>query len=477
MKLFNDERITEFWISIMDKLSNEEDNINVALEVLIDLCNFFDFEFSFIYHSNHEGILSLDNSFKIETSDTIAPKEINLREKLGDDFFGVLKRSKMVYVRANEKKTELEEKMTEIFNTESILVLPILNESRELIGMIGMGDRRSERRHGELNRQLVYSVLVLIANNVKLLISMKTAEQTESALNKISNNMGVDIYVNDFKTHEILYVNKSRAEPYGGVESMMGKICFEALYDDKKSQCDFCPQSRILDENNEPTKVYSWDYMRPFDASWFRVLSAAFKWDGSRMAHIVSSIDITDHKRIEESISKIANYDNLTGLKSRHKLNVDLGKKIECGESVFLLFFDLNKFKLINDQYGHRIGDELLKIIGSFLANNEMVGEYTYRYGDDEFVILVDSSSKNQAVKVAKAIEKRSRSPWGFEGKELKCSVSIGIAQYPEDSDNALELLRKAEKAMYEAKTNEYGITFYNQGNIKAIDWVTRIFS
>ena len=81
------------------------------------------------------------------------------------------------------------------------------------------------------------------------------------------NNMGVDIYVNSFDSHDMLYANRSMVEPYGGIEHFWGKKCWEALYSDKTGECEFCPKRHLIDENGHPTKVYSWDYQRPFDNS------------------------------------------------------------------------------------------------------------------------------------------------------------------------------------------------------------------
>ncbi len=121
-------------------------------------------------------------------------------------------------------------------------------------------------------------------------------------LESIMNNMGVDIYVNSFDTHEMLYANRSMAEPYGGWEHFEGKKCWQALYTDKTGECEFCPRQNIIDENGNPTKVYSWDYQRPFDKSWFRVFSAAFEWTDGQLAHVITSVDITHQKSIEEQL-------------------------------------------------------------------------------------------------------------------------------------------------------------------------------
>ena len=83
------------------------------------------------------------------------------------------------------------------------------------------------------------------------------------------------------------------------------------------------------DENGEPTKIYSWDYQRPFDGSWFRVFSAAFRWGGRQTAHVVSSADITDNKRNEALVEYLANYDSLTNLPNRRMLVKECERRID----------------------------------------------------------------------------------------------------------------------------------------------------
>ena len=100
----------------------------------------------------------------------------------------------------------------------------------------------------------------------------------------------------------MLYANESMAAPYGGIEHFEGKKCWQALYKDKTGECEFCPKKHLIDENGLPTKVYSWDYQRPFDKCWFRVFSAAFARIDGKMAHVITSVDIDHQKTIEEEL-------------------------------------------------------------------------------------------------------------------------------------------------------------------------------
>ena len=131
------------------------------------------------------------------------------------------------------------------------------------------------------------------------------------------------MYVNSHIIHDMLYANESMAAPYGGIEHFEGKKCWQALYKDKTGECEFCPKKHLIDENGQPTKVYSWDYQRPFDKCWFRVFSAAFAWIDGQIAHVITSVDINHQKTIEEEL-RVAKEkaENLDRLKSAFLANM-----------------------------------------------------------------------------------------------------------------------------------------------------------
>ncbi|MFQ9524141.1 MAG: hypothetical protein ACLR2G_12570 [Phascolarctobacterium faecium] len=106
------------------------------------------------------------------------------------------------------------------------------------------------------------------------------------------DNTGIDIYVETISIPMIFYMPIVLWRPRTAVFRSFGAQVLEVLFPGQNGPCAFCPQQKLIDENGEPTKIYSWDYQRPFDGSWFRVFSAAFRWVDGRLAHVVSSADI-----------------------------------------------------------------------------------------------------------------------------------------------------------------------------------------
>jgi diguanylate cyclase (GGDEF)-like protein len=270
------------------------------------------------------------------------------------------------------------------------------------------------------------------------------------------NKAGMEIYVNDFYTHEILFINESLAAPRGGMEKLLGMPCWKVLYPSRKGECDFCPKNRLLDKKGNPAPAYTWDLQRPSDGAWFRMVSAAIQWIDGRLAHVVSSIDITENKYNEMLVRRLAEVDALTSLPNRGKLLEDLNAVLEKGTRKncrgYLLFMDLDDFKTANDSYGHLAGDALLRQIGHFLLNESAVLGSAYRYGGDEFVILALDKSGKDLNRIRDLLLNRFSGEWHVEDNAIYCGVSVGAVEIPREGTTAEELIYAADMTMYEVK-------------------------
>ncbi len=175
--------------------------------------------------------------------------------------------------------------------------------------------------------------------------------------------------------------------------------------------------------------------------------------------HIGIAIDITDRKRSEERIQFLAHHDVLTELPNRslcvQRLQAALAQAPITGEKVAVLFIDLDRFKAINDTLGHHIGDGLLRSVAGRLMQAVRSRDTVSRLGGDEFVVVMRDVGGREDVQ--QLVERRLipliRQGHPVEGNELNVSCSVGIAIYPEDGGDIDELMRRADAAMYEAKT------------------------
>ena len=146
--------------------------------------------------------------------------------------------------------------------------------------------------------------------------------------------------------------------------------------------------------------------------------------------------------------------DDLTGLQNRSSLQKTLANLIYNKATFHLLFVDFDRFKMINDLYGHASGDLVLKEISKRLLNNPKMGptDFVARWGADEFIVILKNKSYDDVEDFVHSVLTESTTPLQILGKEIVSSISIGSVYCPIDSRNATELLRFAELAADEAK-------------------------
>ena len=182
--------------------------------------------------------------------------------------------------------------------------------------------------------------------------------------------------------------------------------------------------------------------------------------EGNPLHFIFQIQDITDRKRAEEQLLHDAFHDALTGLPNRalfaDHVKMAIKRSQRQGARLFaILFLDLDRFKVVNDSLGHLVGDKLLIDLARRLETCLRPGDTVARLGGDEFTILLeDLSQPGDAVEVAERVQEAVSRPFLIEGYEVFTTASIGIAPNTTDGyNNAEEILRDADTAMYRAKS------------------------
>lgn len=163
-----------------------------------------------------------------------------------------------------------------------------------------------------------------------------------------------------------------------------------------------------------------------------------------------------------ENLRRQAMYDSLTGLGNRSQLHAWIKVALPVKDSASLLLFDLNRFKEINDSFGHQFGDRLLCEIGPRITST--LGErehYLSRLGGDEFALFLPDMDTDASAQLAKLLHQELANSYTIDGLRFQVEASIGVAQYPEHGQDGHELLRCADVAMYAAKhTNRPVVLF-----------------
>lgn len=170
--------------------------------------------------------------------------------------------------------------------------------------------------------------------------------------------------------------------------------------------------------------------------------------------------DITERKKSEELLHRMANYDPLTNIPNRSYfvdlLNKSIARVARSGGKVAVLYMDLNGFKPVNDTKGHAAGDVVLKLFAEKVKTVLRDHDTVARLGGDEFAILADNiETKEDCILIADRINSALQQPFTIDGTDFPISVSIGIAIYPEHAQSLDDLISVADSAMYAAKKNK----------------------
>ena len=191
---------------------------------------------------------------------------------------------------------------------------------------------------------------------------------------------------------------------------------------------------------------------------WEDAYIAPVKQPSGEVTHFVAAkIDITERKAMEEQVRRMAQCDPLTDLPNRRLFSDRLQQALVLAERertrLAVMFLDLDRFKPINDRYGHAMGDLVLKEVATRIQSSLRASDTLARIGGDEFVVLLPHiSSASDVVGVAEKIRQVLNQPFSVDGQVMSLSSSAGIALYPEHGDTEQALVRNADTAMYYAK-------------------------
>ncbi|MDL2355035.1 MAG: EAL domain-containing protein [Pseudomonadota bacterium] len=196
--------------------------------------------------------------------------------------------------------------------------------------------------------------------------------------------------------------------------------------------------------------------------------------ENGRVTHFIGVInDVTALRQRTARLEHEVNHDALTGLANRTLLWERLDEAIFTAKRnkslVATLLMDLNGFKRINDTFGHEAGDEVLTAVARRLLSSVRDSDTVARLSGDEFVlVLVDQPSLRFTLRMVDRLRQRLTRPVIFNNIEIPVSAAIGISVYPHDGDNAFELVRAADVAMYHAKANEQSNANFFSPDMKA---------
>lgn len=217
---------------------------------------------------------------------------------------------------------------------------------------------------------------------------------------------------------------------------------------------------------NLTVKINSWSDQSDCRARYWRITGAPlFDEDGEFKGYRGHAADITEEIHHQREVARQSQFDELTGLANRRRLNERLAGILESsrGRCCALMMLDLDRFKQVNDTMGHPAGDELLQQVGDRLRNLIKDRGEVGRLGGDEFQILLpDLDDRGELSELADRVIQMLSQPYSINGRRAIIGTSLGIAIAPFDGITAAELISSADMALYRAKEDGRGISrFY----------------
>jgi diguanylate cyclase (GGDEF)-like protein/PAS domain S-box-containing protein len=263
------------------------------------------------------------------------------------------------------------------------------------------------------------------------------------------------------------FANKRFAEFFGiPVENLLGKHVREVIGDDAFRDVE-SHYEQVL--QGQPSEYQRLRKLANGRSRYVEIkLMPNVADDGRIMGCYAVTTDITEQKQAEERIQHLAHHDSLTGLPNRLLFNDRLAQSISLARRdsgrFALLYLDLDKFKPVNDTLGHNVGDKLLRDVASRLREQVRESDTVARVGGDEFtVILRDINSRENVAAVAEKIIAALARPFHLElqKQSVHIGASVGITIYPDDAQDHDTLIKLADAAMYNAKTQGSCFRFF----------------
>lgn len=188
--------------------------------------------------------------------------------------------------------------------------------------------------------------------------------------------------------------------------------------------------------------------------------------------YFLFNFSIKIQNKTRDQLKYIANHDTLTGVYNRYSLNEEIKNRMEKKRNFYIFFLDLDNFKYINDNYGHLVGDKLLKEVARRLKARLFKRDYIARNAGDEFIILIDERDEETVRTIAKKILDIFSNNFRIDDIEVFTGVSIGISKYSKNKTTTSELLNQADMALYKAKEHKNSYVIFSKaiyGNTKEI--------
>jgi len=347
-----------------------------------------------------------------------------------------------------------------ILVTYYVITRPILNIGKALHSIIPGTSQRinkpASHQKSEIG-QLTEDVNDLLAKAEQQMLREKVlrseVQVLESRFRMLFENATSGIVLVDSQGDILLY-NESFERFIEKLNLPLKKNYGNYLQDLFIMKKDLHEHIRIAFANNESAAVELELISYQDEKIWVQVVVTLLMTDDFQENYQITLHDISKRKQQISLLDQKANYDGLTNLLNRQAAEQKLNQLTHARIPFALIMMDLNDFKPINDIYGHDAGDELLIHVSSQLLKSLRAADLLSRWGGDEFVIILPNASRKEVINVCAKLSSKLSKPYHLSQHEKSVSVtaSMGVSFYPDNQVELLELIRSADKAMYQVK-------------------------
>lgn len=289
----------------------------------------------------------------------------------------------------------------------------------------------------------------------------KFADESYRSISTVLDSLDALVYVSDMETYELLLANEYGRSIWGDIR---GKTCWKVLQADQDGPCSFCTNNRLLDETGAPAGVHVWEFQNTVNKRWYQCRDQAIRWIDGRLVRLEIATDITDRKLIEEELVTAKKYaeelsqkDELTGLNNR-RVFFERGRHIfelakRSGHPVSVIMMDIDHFKMINDKYGHSVGDKVLQAVAEPLQRIVREIDIVARIGGEEFAFVLPETRLEDATIMAERLRAEIEN-LVVTNNGHKITASFGLVTCEDGNKDVDTLLANADEALYIAKRN-----------------------
>ncbi|GHD40966.1 diguanylate cyclase (GGDEF) domain-containing protein [Marinobacter persicus] len=290
--------------------------------------------------------------------------------------------------------------------------------------------------------------------------AVDTGATSAAGMQAILDNLDALVYVSDFDTHDLLYMNDYGRRIWGDIR---GRKCWQVLQDGD-GPCDFCTNHLLRKPDGLPAGTHVWEFQNQLDKRWYQCRDQAIHWTDGRLVRLEIATDITERKEMElslkqahEAAHKASLTDQLTGLNNRRAFFHCGGQLLSQAQRyktpLALIMMDLDFFKQVNDTHGHEAGDEVLKHIAGLLHGRVRDSDCAARMGGEEFALLLPEADALQAREMAERLLKLILgAEIVYRGHKIPASASFGVTVLADGDQRLEDLMLRADRALYRAK-------------------------